>query len=363
MEVMENMTWQQIPNSAAIEAIAYDAASYTLGVMTKASATKAGVPYFYIDVPPEVHQQLMLADSKGKFWLTVIKPKYQCRKSDNTPAQQSPGADPLHPKVARVITETAATAPAPAAKAEPPEILNLTIATAPGNGPGHIGNLEQLVERLRAQMNRHCADLLIEIDDLARRALATLVIDEASYTSAAELGKSLAEKRKAITAMMKPTKQAIDSVKDVVLDKEKDLLAQVAAGEDRLKKICTDYRVAEQKRATEAANAERQQKLREAEDKRIAEAEKAQEAGRTVLAEKLLSTPVTAPKVVVEAAVPKVVGVQSRTNWKWRIVDADKIPAHYFVLDESAISAVVRRDKDKTAIPGVEAYPEESTAF
>lgn len=355
------MTWISVV-SDALEAISYDAASYTLGVKTKSTATKAGTPYFYINVPPEVHQKMMLDKSKGHFWLKVIKPTYECRKSDNTLAQQSPKADPLNPKVGRVISDTAATAPKPPAPEPEPvaEILALSIATS-----GGITSLEDMVERLRAQMDRHCQPLVIEIDDLARRALNTAVIDEASYTSAAELGKQLADKRRFVTELMKSTKQAIDSVKAVPLEKEKDLLVQIAAGEDRLKGICTTYRVAENKRAQEAADAERQQKLREAEDKRIAEAETAQQAGRTVLAEKLLSTPVTAPKVQVEAAVPKVSGVSGGVTYKWRVKDESAVPRNWLMLNESLIGEFARKSKlaDGTVLDGIEFIQVHKTDF
>lgn len=362
------MTWISVV-SDALEAISYDAASYTLGVMTKATPTKAGTPtktgtpYFYINVPPEVHQKMMLEKSKGKFWLQVIKPTYECRKSDNTLAQQSPKADPLNPKVGRVITETAAIAPKPPAPEPEPvaEILALSIATS-----GGITSLEDLVERLREQMDWHCMDLVIEIDDLAKRALATIVIDEASYKSAADLGKQLADKRRFVTnKLMKPTKQSIDSVKAVVLDKENNLLASIEAGEDRLDKLCTAYRVTENKRAQEAADAERQQKLREAEDKRIAEAEKAQESGRTGLAEKLLSTPVTAPKVQVEAAVPKVSGVSGGITYKWRVKDESAVPRHWLMLNESLIGEFARKSKlaDGTVLDGIEFIQVHKTDF
>lgn len=356
------MTWIAIAGSKALEAYAYDAASYTLGVMTKATESNPGKPYFYIDVPPEVHQQMMRADSKGSFWLTVIKPKYQCRKGDNTPAQQSPGADPLHPKVERIISNTAAMAPV--AIKPSAEALSLAISFEAG-GTMPVLPFSDMVDRLKLQMDTFCTDLVFEIDNLEKLALGTVVDDEVSYSTAAELGKLVADKRKFIVELMKPTKKAIDSVKAVVLNKESDLLAIVVSAETRLKKLCTDYRVAEQNRAAAAAEAFRQLKLREAEDKRIAEAEKAQEAGRTVLAEKLLSTPVTAPKVVVEAAVPKVAGTRTRIVYGWRLKDEAAVPRHWLKLDESAIGLFARDSKlaDNTVLDGIEFYQEHKTDF
>jgi hypothetical protein len=50
-------------------------------------------------------------------------------------------------------------------------------------------------------------------------------------------------------------------------------------------------------------------------------------------------------------------------EWDFRVVDADLLPRAYLLgPDEDAIRRVVRRDKDKTQIPGVEVYVRVATA-
>ena len=62
--------------------------------------------------------------------------------------------------------------------------------------------------------------------------------------------------------------------------------------------------------------------------------------------------------VKVQANIPTVQGVPSRVNWRYRVVDRLQVPEQYWMLNEQMIGADVRRDKDKTNIPGIEVYPE-----
>ena len=70
------------------------------------------------------------------------------------------------------------------------------------------------------------------------------------------------------------------------------------------------------------------------------------------------------PVAKVESNIPKVSGIKGRTNWKFKIVDASKIPHNYCKPDEVLIGDTVRRVKDKakaeSIIPGIEVWSEES---
>lgn len=89
----------------------------------------------------------------------------------------------------------------------------------------------------------------------------------------------------------------------------------------------------------EAAAAEEREKVRAAEEAKIAAA--------------------NVPEVKVEANIPTVAGVPSRRPWKFRIVDAARIPRQYLIPDEVAIGAFVRTNKKPgQVIPGIVAYQE-----
>lgn len=59
--------------SSQIHAIGYDEAQRKLAVQFKGK-TGPGSLYHYDNVPPELHQEFMAADSKGRFFKEKIKP-------------------------------------------------------------------------------------------------------------------------------------------------------------------------------------------------------------------------------------------------------------------------------------------------
>jgi hypothetical protein len=65
------------------------------------------------------------------------------------------------------------------------------------------------------------------------------------------------------------------------------------------------------------------------------------------------------PQVEVKPNIPTVAGVPSRRNWKFRILDENKIPRQYLMPNEVSIGYFVRETKKAgEVIPGIEAYLE-----
>lgn len=71
------------------------------------------------------------------------------------------------------------------------------------------------------------------------------------------------------------------------------------------------------------------------------------------------------PPVTVQPNVPKVAGIRARVNWKWKMVDVEKVPRHLLYPNDindpenfPRITQEVKRIKDKkkaeAAIPGIE---------
>jgi uncharacterized membrane protein YqiK len=134
-------------------------------------------------------------------------------------------------------------------------------------------------------------------------------------------------------------------------------------------------RIAEEERlaAVKKAEADRKAKEAEIEAQRASGELKAREAAKLAKlaqqqaeeakkqaeeAAKLAATQVQEVKVA--AAVPKVAGIKARVNWKFRIVDATRIPREYLMPDEVKIGQKVRELKQAGAvIPGVEAFSED----
>ena len=86
-------------------------------------------------------------------------------------------------------------------------------------------------------------------------------------------------------------------------------------------------------------------------------------AAKKLAAEQAVQTAAAVPEIRVEPSVPKVAGIKARVNWKFRIVDANKIPHLFLMPDEVAIGQEVRRLKDKAkaeeVIPGIEVWSED----
>ncbi|RMN60298.1 hypothetical protein ALQ57_01066 [Pseudomonas amygdali pv. hibisci] len=60
-------------NSSAITAVGYDPATGRMKIMFKQGRT-----YDYCGVPPNIHQGLMAAGSKGTYFDRMIRDRYQC---------------------------------------------------------------------------------------------------------------------------------------------------------------------------------------------------------------------------------------------------------------------------------------------
>jgi hypothetical protein len=133
-------------------------------------------------------------------------------------------------------------------------------------------------------------------------------------------------------------------------------------------------RLAEIDRKAREAEADRQRKIRE---KELEEQRKAGELSKRELekAKKLeaeiaerekerarqdeIIAAANVVEVKVEPNIPKVAGVPSRTNYKFRIIDASRIPRQYLMPNDVKIGADVREwKKEGEVIPGIEAYRE-----
>ncbi len=61
--------------SSMIHAVGYDKEKQILEIVFNSGRT-----YQYFDVPPQVHQELLKADSKGQYFLAMIRDVYETRR-------------------------------------------------------------------------------------------------------------------------------------------------------------------------------------------------------------------------------------------------------------------------------------------
>lgn len=235
---------------------------------------------------------------------------------------------------------------------------------------------------------------------LRERATMIQVVDQESYSAACGIVLDGRKEIKAIGFVLDPginsardhldtlrrqKQEFVDRVAPIVSIAEKK--AEAWKAEERRKAQIEQDRINEERRieAARAAEAERKEREKQAEidrkarekeieaqrkagdlNKKEAERQK-KEAAEAAAREKERAAKDAAvqaanvQEVKVEASTPKVAGIRARVNWKFRIVDANKIPRAYLKADEVAIGQFVREAKKAgEVIPGIEAYSEDS---
>jgi len=115
------------------------------------------------------------------------------------------------------------------------------------------------------------------------------------------------------------------------------------------------YLVGQEKIRREAEEKARQEKEKKFEEARELERTGDEESARHIRDETTaVGTPL--PPVI------KAEGTHLRKHWTWQVVDIDKVPKEYFVIDALKINSIVRAMKGKTNIPGIRAFQESTVA-
>jgi hypothetical protein len=210
---------------------------------------------------------------------------------------------------------------------------------------------------------------------LVQQAHVIRVVNNDTRTQAGEMGRIIAildgEAKEKFEAIKKPLNEA----KNKVMAWEHEVRDPLDAAKKYLSRQIGDFdRVQEEERQREERllQAEARKQAEEAakkaaEEQAIQDAIALEAAGDTQGAAAVLANPapvpVYVPPVVVANTVQKVSGVSGTTNWKFRVTNAALIPREYMIPDEKAIGQVVRALRNKTAIPGIEVYPDNGASF
>lgn len=176
------------------------------------------------------------------------------------------------------------------------------------------------------QENKELQGTAVALKDMA---LAIEIHCPEDYELAAGGGKQVAGAEKRIKAFFDPMRKAAKASYDEVLAQQKTYLAPLGAAKAvlRQKMVAWDQEQERKRRAMEV-------KVKE-------------ESG-----------------TVVDIPKPKAPeGVQRRQNWQWKLVDVTLLPDAYKMPNEQMITAEVKKNKDKTQIPGVEVYDAGTIAF
>lgn len=157
-------------------------------------------------------------------------------------------------------------------------------------------------------------------------------------------------------------KKAHDTHKSLVA-KKKEFYSPLENAERIVKRKIRYYEDdMEQKRLDLEAKAREEARKKEAKEKERleAKAEKAVFAGDAEKAEELIDKAEDV-EVLPETVAPTIERKKSlgiRRDWSWRVVDMDKVPKIYWMLNRPKIGQIVRTMKGDTRISGIEVFQE-----
>ena len=191
------------------------------------------------------------------------------------------------------------------------------------------------------------------------RELVAELFDD-PIAQAHKLHKSLCGKRKLLDD---PLEDAAKAIARGVGTYETNKRAQIEA--QRQAELAEQRRKQAEAEAAERARAEAARKA--AEDARLAEAARLEAQGKHAQAAATLDAPIyvappprplPTPPPTMTPKYEKPPDTTVRLNWKFRIVDPAIVPREFLMVDEQAVGAVVRAQRDKCVIPGIEVYCE-----
>lgn len=214
------------------------------------------------------------------------------------------------------------------------------------------------------------------VNDEESAALATEMIRDAKdrWSRAEKLRKEMKEPidlaAKRIQDLFRPVQKGFEQIQDVLRPKVGAYVAEQRRKEDEARREAQraiQEQVAAQREAERLSEIARQEEFRlkaEAEAKlrdgdRVAaiEAQRAANAASRDAAKIVPPTPIVIQPIQSFTAPD---GVGTRTTWKFKVVDQDKVPDQFWMINEKAIAEFVTRNKDKAAgfLPGIEVWPE-----
>lgn len=200
------------------------------------------------------------------------------------------------------------------------------------------------------------------------RAAQLVIVDQQSYTRAAETLKEIAWVEKQITDHHGPMKKAAKEAHNQAVAAEKRFLDPLMKAKDIIRGAISKWTSEQERIRREAEAKAREEARRKEEDERLAKAAAAEAEGRPEAeVTKILETPVPIAPVVAMPTYNKVEGVSMRETWHAEVIDI-KVLCQAVVEGQAPLEAVqanmpllnsmARTSKSELSIPGVKAVKE-----
>lgn len=198
-----------------------------------------------------------------------------------------------------------------------------------------------------------------EAEQFSNKLSAFVITNNEEYKEAGEYLVDLRKRIKVLKERFKERTKPFDLALKGLKDFFKAPISKMEEVDLRVSRALRKFN--EEEEAKRKAEEEKLRKLQEKEALKLEKkAEKLEAKGNVLGAEQLKeqADELVSFSPIVESKVEKVEGLSFKTNWKFRITNANLIPREYMIPDEVKIGKVVRALKADTCIPGVTPYPE-----
>lgn len=222
----------------------------------------------------------------------------------------------------------------------------------------------QLVPKMEAGPSPEITGGIVRLESWAQ---GLVVKTEGEYVHAVETLKLAKGYRQKVVDFFAPMKKrAYDAWKGVCATE-----AQFTTRLDGIEKTAKAALIAYQRREEEKRLAEQRRLQAEADERArkeaerlAARAEKAEQSGKAEKAEALReeAAGISAPVIQVASATPKIEGASVRKIWKARVIDSNRVPREFLVVNEKALDAFAKATKGAVPVAGVEFYEEANMA-
>ena len=184
------------------------------------------------------------------------------------------------------------------------------------------------------------------------------ITDKLSYERGKELLLTVKDLRKEIANTFKPIIEKAFAAHREAIAQQKKIEEPLIQAEGIIKGRVATFLMEEERKRREEETRLRILAQKAEEERQLQAALQAEADGDIAEAEAILDEVPFVPPPIVPRVVETGGGISMKTNWKFRVTDAAKIPREYLMVDMVKIGGIVRAMKSETKIPGVEVYPE-----
>lgn len=209
--------------------------------------------------------------------------------------------------------------------------------------------------------NPEVQELQNETQSIVALAGTYAVTTAEDYTSAADDLKRVKGALARLEKIRKSMTQPLDVAKRAIMDFFREPEDKLARAENSIKRAMIGYQN-EQDRIRREQQARADAEARKEQERLQARAAKAAGSGKVEKAVALEQQAAAVVAPVISTAPPKVIGVQTKSVWKFHVENPELVPREYLVVDETKIRKVVGALKGDTKIPGVRVWEDKQIA-